>query len=84
MNVVNHFSVNTLDIVVTCVTLGLLIVGFFGLKIVKKMHEKDPEYQRKKQEREREARRRMEEDRELEDLALSMNGADYSDEPEDR
>ena len=62
--------------IITVVLLIIVIVNIGLLKIVQKKHNEDPNFVKKQREREAEYRRKMEEEKELEDIALSTTMAD--------
>lgn len=64
---------STVEIVITIVIVALIIIGRIGSKITHSKNLKDPNYQKKLQERQAEYRRKMEEERELDDYINSSS-----------
>ena len=64
------------NVIVSIVCLTLIIVGYIGMKITRSIHRKDPDYQRKLQERAEEYRRKKEEEQELDDY---MSAQEFDD-----
>ena len=64
---------STIEIIITIGILALIIIGYTGGKITRKIHLKDPNYQKKLQERQTEYRRKMDEERELDDYINSSS-----------
>ncbi len=64
------------DIILTLVLIGILIIAYFGGKIIQRAHAKDPYYQQKMEERARE-RRRIQEQQEDIDKYMEETEEDY-------
>ena len=73
-------SVSTI-LISNAVLICIAGICYLILRSAQKKHRKDPDFVRKQKEREAEYRRKMEEDRELEDIAYSVGTEedDYSD-----
>lgn len=70
----------TIRLIVTGVLILAMLISYMALKVVRKKHESDPEYERKQYERAAEYRRKMQEEKDLENM---FSASDYNCEKDD-